>query len=230
MDLNGQFFLRPEIYYTSKGFAMSMEESESTGDYEISYSGESSITLNYLEVPVLGVFAVTKNFNLFAGPYLDIFLNGKTTTESEGYYRYLMNDEWIYEDLSGSDSEDIKSDDINTPGLGLLFGAEYVIGKFSFDVRYSMGLTNIPDEDDVDVDEDADNVDSLIYLIQAAQYLFLGISAYLRGKVEKETKEKLVSILTDLLTFLLFGYEFYRDENALNDLEIIYSGGPETNF
>ena len=151
MDLNGQFFLRPEIYYTSKGFAMSMEESESTGDYEISYSGESSITLNYLEVPVLGVFAVTKNFNLFAGPYLDIFLNGKTTTESEGYYRYLMNDEWIYEDLSGSDSEDIKSDDINTPGLGLLFGAEYVIGKFSFDVRYSMGLTNIPDEDDVDV-------------------------------------------------------------------------------
>ena len=151
MDLNGQFFLRPEIYYTSKGFAMSMEESESTGDYEISYSGESSISLNYLEVPVLGVFAVTKNFNLFAGPYLDIFLNGKTTTESEGYYRYLLNDEWITQDLSGSDSEDIKSDEISTPGLGLLFGAEYVIGKFSFDVRYSMGLTNIPDEDDVDV-------------------------------------------------------------------------------
>ena len=151
MDLNGQFFIRPEIYYTSKGFAMSMEESESTGDYEISYSGESSISLNYLEVPVLGVFAVTKNFNLFAGPYLDIFLNGKRTTESEGYYRYLLNNEWITQDLSGSDSEDIKSDEINTPGLGLLFGAEYVIGQFSFDVRYSMGLTNIPDEDDVEV-------------------------------------------------------------------------------
>jgi hypothetical protein len=77
------------------------------------------------------------------------------------------------------------------------------------------------------IDKDADNIDSLIYLIQAAQYLFLGISAFLRGEVEKDLKEKLVSILTDLLTFLLYGYEFFRDDY---DLQIIYSGGPETNF
>ena len=65
------------------------------------------------------------------------------------------------------------------------------------------------------IDSDADNIDSLIYLIQAAQYLFLGISAFLRGDLEKQMKEKLVSILADLFTFVLFGYEFYRDDYDL---------------
>ena len=77
------------------------------------------------------------------------------------------------------------------------------------------------------IDTDADNVDSLIYLIQAAQYLFLGISAFLRGDLEKELKEKMVSLMADLFTFLLFGYEFYRDDY---DLQIIYTGGPSDNF
>lgn len=150
IGLNEQFFFRPEIYYSSKGFKLNMEQSESSANHEISFSGETTVSLNYIEVPVLGVFAVTKNINLFAGPYLDVFLSGKTTLKSEGYYRYLWNDEWITEDIGGSSSEDIKSEEINSPGIGLLFGAEYIIGQFSFDIRYSLGLSNIPDEDDAD--------------------------------------------------------------------------------
>lgn len=152
-SINEQFSLQPEIYYTSKGFKLKEKGSESDVDYEVSYSGEGSVSLNYLEIPVLGVFAVTKNINLFAGPYLDIYLNGKAKSEYEVHARYLdpITNEWVTEDESGSDSEDIKSDDINSPGFGLLFGAEYLIGKISIGVRYSMGLSTIPDEEDTDI-------------------------------------------------------------------------------
>ncbi len=151
IDLSEQFFVRPEIFYSSKGFTNKITESESNADYELSYSGESSLSLNYLEIPVQLVFALTKSINFYTGPYLEIYLNGKATSESEGYYRYLMNDEWIYEDLTGSDSEDIEAKEINSPGYGLVFGGEYVLGQFSFDVRYSLGLSNIPEEDGFDL-------------------------------------------------------------------------------
>lgn len=151
IDLSEQFFVRPEIFYSSKGFTNKITESESSADYKLSYSGESSLSLNYLEIPVQLVFALTKSINFYAGPYLEIYLNGKATSESEGYYRYLLNDEWIYEDLSGSDSEDIEAKEINSPGYGLVFGGEYVLGQFSFDVRYSLGLSNIPEEDEFDL-------------------------------------------------------------------------------
>jgi hypothetical protein len=152
-SVNKQFSLQPEIYYTSKGFKLKEKGSESDVDYEVSYSMEGSISLNYLEIPVLGVFAVNKNINLFAGPYLDIYLNGKAKQEWEIHSRYLdpSTNEWETEDESGSDSEDIKSDDINSPGFGLLFGAEYLIGKISIGARYSIGLSTIPDEEDTDI-------------------------------------------------------------------------------
>jgi len=151
LSLSDQFSLRPEVYYSSKGLKIKVEESESSNDYEYSFSGESTLFLNYVDIPILGVFAVSKNFNLFGGPYLDVFLNGEAKSESEGYYRYLLNNEWVREDLSGSESEDIESDEINSPGYGLVFGAEYVLGNISLDVRYSVGLSNIPDEDEIDL-------------------------------------------------------------------------------
>ena len=151
-SLNEQFSLRPEIYYTAKGCKLKAKGSESDVDYEVSYSMEGSVSLNYLEIPVFGVFAVNKNINLFAGPYLDIYLNGKVKSEYEVHTRYLdpSINEWVTEDESGSDSEDIKSDDMNSPGFGLLFGAEYLIGKISIGARYSIGLSNIPDDDEED--------------------------------------------------------------------------------
>ena len=151
-SVNKQFSLRPEIYYTTKGCKLKVKGSESDVDYEVSYSIEGSFSLNYIEIPVLGVFALNKNINLFAGPYLDIYLNGKAKQEWEVHSRYLdsSTNEWVTEDESLSESYDIKSDDMNSPGFGLLFGTEYTIGQISFGVRYSMGLSNIPDDDDED--------------------------------------------------------------------------------
>jgi hypothetical protein len=150
-SLNEQLALQPEIYFTSKGFKSEAQESNSFSGYRYSISSESSVSLNYLEIPVLGVFSVNQNIRLLAGPYLDIYLNGmakekyKTLTE---YYNSYEN-RWIIEDeKSDSNSEDIESDDVNTPGLGLIFGAEFIAGQISISARYSIGLSNIPDDSD----------------------------------------------------------------------------------
>jgi len=143
-QVNEQFAFQPEIYYASKGFKVKTKHYDSATDF---ISMEGTVTLNYLEIPVLGVFSVYKNLNLFAGPYFDIYLNGKekSTIEIHGDY-----DPDILA-LGGSHTEDIKSEDINSPGYGLIFGAEYLIGKISIGARYSLGLSTIPDEEDVDV-------------------------------------------------------------------------------
>lgn len=153
-SLNEQLALQPEIYFTSKGFKTEEEESNSYSGYRYSISSESSVSLNYLEIPVLGVFSVNQNIRLLAGPYLDIYLNGmvkekyRTVTE---YYNSYENRWIIEEDESDSNSEDIESDDMNTPGLGLIFGAEFISGQISIGARYSIGLSNIPDDSDFDL-------------------------------------------------------------------------------
>lgn len=151
-SVNERFSLRPEIYYTTKGCKLKLKGSESDVDYEVSYSIQASFSQNYLEVPVLGVLALHKNINLFAGPYLDIYLNGKAKQEWEVHTRTLnpSTNEWETEDESISDSYDIESDEMKIPGFGLIFGAEYIIGQISFGVRYSMGLSNIGDDDEVE--------------------------------------------------------------------------------
>jgi hypothetical protein len=68
------------------------------------------------------------NFGLFAGPQLSIYLNGTTK----------INDE----------SEDIESDDVNSPLFDLVFGVNYFINQFHIDARYAMGLSDIPDDPD----------------------------------------------------------------------------------
>jgi len=151
-QVNERFALRPEIHYTSKGVKMDEKGSEADTDYEVNYSMKASVSLNYLEIPALGVYSLNKNLNLFAGPYFDIYLNGKSKQEWEIHSRYLDSDvnEWVTEDEKESETEDIESDDMKSPGVGVLVGAEYKIGQISIGARYSIGLSNIPDEEDSD--------------------------------------------------------------------------------
>ena len=153
--LSDRFFLQLEAYYSSKGFRLEHDESytDAFGN-SMKSTMDGTTTLKYFEIPVLGVFTVTKNLNIFAGPYLEIYLNGKTKFDYElsGQIYDADSDTWENMNESGSESEDIKSGDINSPGFGLIFGAEYLVGKISLGARYSMGLSNIPDNDEGDED------------------------------------------------------------------------------
>ena len=112
--------IRPEILYSVKG--SKYEEDGWTINY----------TMNYIDIPVLGVYSVQKNINVFAGPYFGIFLGGKVKIEHDG----------------GSAEEDIKKE--NTANdFGLVFGGSYDIGNnLSIEARYALGLKTFDKEPD----------------------------------------------------------------------------------
>jgi hypothetical protein len=58
--------------------------------------------------------------------------------------------QWITYTDNYKSEDDVESSDINSPGFGLVFGAEYTFEQFVFNARYSLGLTNIPTDKDKD--------------------------------------------------------------------------------
>ena len=146
--VGSKFSIRPEIYYTSKGFILETKENESNAVYDFDITATGTLSLNYIEVPVLGVFSVNRNLNVFAGPYLDYYLSGEMERKIEGNIKYNDGSGWVTENVDRSETEELKSEDMTSPGYGLTAGAEYLFGQFSIGARYSLGLSNIPKEEE----------------------------------------------------------------------------------
>ena len=105
LPLGNTLTIRPEVLYTQNG-----------AKYEASRGGaeaKMSMKMNWLNIPVLAVFNLQPNIRLFAGPYFDFFLNGKTKVEMS------------YEEFSFDEEEDIESDEIQSLNYGVIFGAAY---------------------------------------------------------------------------------------------------------
>jgi hypothetical protein len=73
--INEQFSIRPETYYSVKGCLYK----ESKGKDE-----KLTISMSYIDIPVLGVFQLVEDFSLFVGPSLGIYLSGETKFEAYG--------------------------------------------------------------------------------------------------------------------------------------------------
>jgi hypothetical protein len=116
---NRQFAVQPEILYVTKGAAKDL------------FFFNAHLNLDYLEIPVLLKFDFMPDGkihpNLFAGPALDVLLASKFHIISETY--------------------DIKD---YTKGMdfSLVFGGGFDYKRVTFDIRYSLGLTNIVDAAD----------------------------------------------------------------------------------
>ena len=98
-DYANKFAIRPELIYSIQGYS------------------ENNITvhMNYLVLPVLGVFDISNNFNFFAGPYIDYFTDG------------TKKDTWK----------------ITKPTGGLILGIEITDASFSYQGRINLGIINI---------------------------------------------------------------------------------------
>lgn len=118
--ISEQFSFRPEAYYSVKG----CHYKESKGKDE-----KFTITMNYIDIPLLGILEFVENFSLFAGPSMGIYLSGESKYEAYGE----------------TETEDIKKEDIKSLDFSLVFGVNYCIQRFHIDARYSLGLTNFPD-------------------------------------------------------------------------------------
>lgn len=118
------FSIQPEVLYSSKGAKLTYDN--------IFGSGEYRFNLNYIEVPVLAVFNVSKNINLQAG----------------GYAAYLTSAN-IKRLKSGSseadDVADLKTDNFKRFDYGLVGGVGFDIQNFTIGARYNYGLNEIGD-------------------------------------------------------------------------------------
>jgi len=116
--------LQPEVAFTTKG-----AEDEYNNP---TTSGRVKFRLNYIEVPVLLKFNVTRNFNLHFGPYAAFLVDSKITNEDN-------NGNVNFE-------EAVNEDDLNKVDLGLAAGLGFDFGNIGVGARYNYGLTTVGKE------------------------------------------------------------------------------------
>lgn len=113
--------IQPEILYSVKG-------SKVTYDLGVLGSNEYRFNLNYVEVPVLAVINVAKNFNLQAGGYAGYLAQANIKREKDG-----PNDQIA----------DLNEDNFNRFDYGLVGGLGIDVESVTIGARYNYGLREI---------------------------------------------------------------------------------------
>lgn len=116
------FSIQPELLYSVKG-------AKDTYSNFLQGDGEYRFNLGYMELPVLAVVNITKNFNIHAGPYLG--------------YLVSANVKDVNNDGSIKGATDLKTDDFNRWDVGLAGGVGFDVSAFTLGARYNYGLSNI---------------------------------------------------------------------------------------
>jgi len=111
--------IQPEILYSVKG---------STVTYGILSGNEYRFNLNYVELPLLAVINVGKNFNLHAGGYAAYLAQANIKKENDG-----PNDQIA----------DFNEDDFNRFDYGLVGGLGIDVENVTIGARYTYGLKEI---------------------------------------------------------------------------------------
>jgi hypothetical protein len=116
------FSIQPELLYSVKG-------AKDTYDNFLQGSGQYRFNLGYVELPVLAVVNLGKNFNIHAG----------------GYAAYLVsaNVKDVNSDGSIQGATDLGVDNFRRWDFGLAGGVGFDIQNFTLGARYNYGLTNI---------------------------------------------------------------------------------------
>ncbi|PIA77614.1 hypothetical protein BFR04_09240 [Gaetbulibacter sp. 4G1] len=106
IPLSGKFAFQPELIYSGQGA-------------ELNIASEGRISLNYLNVPIIGKYYVTKRLSLEAGPQIGFLLSTKGGTLD---YKNILR----------------------TTDYGVNFGVGYKLDNgVNLSARYNLGLSNI---------------------------------------------------------------------------------------
>jgi Outer membrane protein beta-barrel domain len=124
LPLTSSIAIQPEVYLTTKGAKVTYNNSFAAGT--VVYH------LNYVEVPVLVVINVTKNFNIHAGPYVAYLVDGKVKNESNVTLFDFENN--------------IDKNEYERIDYGLAGGIAFDFHAFSFGARYNYGLAKVGKE------------------------------------------------------------------------------------
>lgn len=135
VNLNPYLALQSELNYVQKG--------AKTGVEALGEEFKAWINLAYLEIPALLRFYLPSqnnfNFSIYAGPYVGLKTSDRAKVEVAGVK--------VEEDI----------ENLKTTEAGLIFGAAFDFslplmkkGQLSFDLRYTLGLTSISTEPEVE--------------------------------------------------------------------------------
>lgn len=124
MPITQGFSIQPELLYSSKGAKLRYNNIFGEGEYRFN--------LNYVELPVLAVFNLGKNFNIHAGPYAALLTSANI--------KRLDTENGEIDDIADLDTDNFKRFD-----YGLVGGVGFDIENFTIGARYNYGLNEIGD-------------------------------------------------------------------------------------
>lgn len=124
MPVTNFLAIQPELYFTTKGAEVTYNNSF--------VDGTVKYRLNYVELPVLVMINLTKNFNLNFGPYAGYLISGVVKNQSSINLFDFENN--------------INVDDFNRLEAGLTAGIGIDIKNVGIGMRYSYGLTKVGKE------------------------------------------------------------------------------------
>ncbi len=120
------FSIQPELIYSLKGAQL---------EYNNAFvKGKASFNLHYVELPILGVFNIAKNFNVHVGTYVAYLagVNVKNKTENEaGTFNF---------------EKEVNRENFQKFDYGLAGGLGIDTKNVGFGIRYNYGLQEIGKE------------------------------------------------------------------------------------
>jgi hypothetical protein len=122
LPVSSGFSIQPELLYSMKGAQLNYNSA-------LMGSGKYKYNLNYVELPLLAVFNVGKNFNIHVGPYAAFLASAKVKDV----------------DASGNvnHTSEFNKDDFRTFDYGLAGGVGFDVNNFTLGARYNYGLNEI---------------------------------------------------------------------------------------
>jgi len=121
LALSQHFAFQPELLFSTQGAEL---------EYNNSYvTGTVTHHLNYLQVPLLGVYNITRNINVQGGIYLASLLSATTKNGSD-------NDSFNFE-------QEMSKSNFQSIDYGLILGLGGDINRVSVGIRYNYGVSNI---------------------------------------------------------------------------------------
>lgn len=131
LPISDGFAIQPEVLYSTKGAVANYNQ-------DLGIFGEinakTTFKLDYIDIPLLGVFRLGDNFEIHAGPYIGFLTSSKWEVEG---------------DIETSD--DLDTDNFKNMDFGLVGGVALNFNALQVGARYNYGLQKIQDSDAADL-------------------------------------------------------------------------------
>jgi hypothetical protein len=127
IPLSPAFAIQPEVLFTTKG---------TRSEFDISnFNGNTTLRLNYIDVPVLAVLEFGEKFEIMAGPYLGFLVRANFQAEVD----------------NNSLAIDLKRDSFRAVDYGVAIGFGLNFGAIQTGAVYYIGIQDISESNDANL-------------------------------------------------------------------------------